>query len=160
MMQSVGLNYVRYFNHRYKRTGTLWEGRYRSTLIQSHSYFLTCSRYIELNPVRAQIAENPAAYQWSSFRHNAAGHADALVTPHPLYRTLGTGDRERQRAYLALLESHIDPGAYDAIRHATNAGIVLGNPAVRAQFETASQRRITRKSHGGDRRSALFHAAR
>ena len=88
-MQSVGRRYVQYFNHTYQRTGTLWEGRYKSTLIQSSRYLLTCMRYIELNPVRADMVGHPADYPWSSYCANAQGEENALLTPHALYRRLG-----------------------------------------------------------------------
>jgi putative transposase len=106
VMQMVGRYYVQYFNYTYERTGTLWEGRYKATLIDSETYALTCYRYIELNPVRAQgMAKHPSEYPWSSYRHNALGQADTLVVPHLLYNGLGTTDEERQARYRALFKS-------------------------------------------------------
>ena len=116
MMQRVGLSYVRYFNKRYGRTGTLWEGRYRSSIVNSQRYFFACSRYIELNPVRAQLAQTPNTYRWSSFHRNATGETDILVKPHPLYSELGSGEDERQNAYLSLFANHIDTDAIAVLR--------------------------------------------
>jgi len=85
LMQSVGRRYVRYINHVYRRTGTLWEGRYKASLIDSERYLLACYRYIELNPVRAAMVASPAQYRWSSYRCNAVGKTDTLITPHVQY---------------------------------------------------------------------------
>ena len=117
MMQALGRRYVSYFNHRYGRTGTLWEGRYRSTLIDSAHYLLTCAQYIELNPVRAGMVAHPDAHPWSSFRRNAYGEADALVTPHELYRTLGSCPSVCEAAYRAMFAGPLER----AVRHARDA---------------------------------------
>jgi putative transposase len=160
MMQAVGRRYVRYFNDRYARTGTLWEGRFRSALIDSHRYFFACSRYIETNPVRARITKLPALYPWSSFRYNANGEPDSLLTPHALYAGLGARAEERRGAYRALFDGNPGAEALDVIRHATNAGAVLGTERFRAQIEEALHRRLERLPHGGDRRSPVFQSAR
>jgi putative transposase len=152
MMQMLGRSYVRYFNDRHERTGTLWEGRYRSTLVDCERYFLTCSRYVESNPVRAGMVERPDLYRWSSFRCNADGAPDALVTPHPVYMALGKGVWTRRDAYRALFSSALDPDELDAIRRATNRGTVLGSTRYREMLEEAVQRRLSRLSHGGIRR--------
>ena len=99
MMQSVGRRYVRYINRCYRRTGTLWEGRYKAALVDSERYLLMCSRYIELNPIRANIVDGPADYKWSSYRHNAFGELDDCVKAHPLYEALGADAESRQVAY-------------------------------------------------------------
>lgn len=90
LMRSLGRRYVGYFNARYRRTGTLWEGRFRSALVDSVPYLFACSRYIELNPTRAGLVDDPAAYPWSSFRHNAGGVDDPVLSPHPQYSALGS----------------------------------------------------------------------
>ena len=110
-MQSLGRYYVQYFNYRYQRTGTLWEGRYKSTLIDAEDYLLTCYRYIELNPVRAGMVEHPRDYRWSSYRCNALGVHDPLITEHALYGQLGCNAGERQGAYRELLQHHISQDA-------------------------------------------------
>ena len=126
MMQVMGPAYVRYFNRRHGRTGTLWEGRYRSGLIDSERYFLQCSRYIEMNPVRAGIVIEPGAYRWSSFRSNALGEFDSLVRRHPVYLALGRENAARREAYRALFDVGLDWTMLDAIRRATNKGVALG----------------------------------
>jgi putative transposase len=137
MMQSVGRRYVHHFNRTYSRTGTLWEGRYRATLIDTDEYLLTCYRYIELNPVRAGMVAHPAEYRWSSYAANALGAADPLVTPHPLYLRLHQDASARRTAYRALFQQAIEDSTLDAIRQATNAAWVLGGDRFRR--ETAGQ---------------------
>lgn len=126
LMRVVCCRYARYFNDKYGRTGTLWEGRYRSTVIDSERYLLTCSRYIELNPVRAGVVTHPAEYPWSSYRHNASGEIDRLVTPHAAYMALARRAPERRAAYCALFAVPLGLGVIDAIRRATNTGRSLG----------------------------------
>jgi REP-associated tyrosine transposase len=126
MMQALGRNYVRYFNDRHQRTGTLWEGRYRSALIDSERYFLQCSVYVETNPVRAGLARTPDEWHWSSFRSNAEGHPDALVRRHALYLALGHTASARREEYRALFTTPLAPPLLDAMRRATNKGIALG----------------------------------
>lgn len=156
MMQSIGRRYVRYFNDRSDRTGTLWEGRYRSTLIDSDRYFFSCSRYVELNPARAGMVSHPGAYRWSSFRCNADGEPDPLITPHRMYRDLGPGSSEREAAYRGMFESDLDLEAVDAIRRATNSGRILGSARFREEVESESTRSLRSLAHGGDRRSKPF----
>ena len=95
----MGRKYVPYFNHKYDRSGTLWEGRFKASSIDSERYLLSCYRYIELNPVRANMVEKPDEYRWSSNRANAYGQANAILTPHPLYLSLGKDKRQRARRY-------------------------------------------------------------
>ena len=131
VMQSVGLRYVRYFNRRHGRTGTLWEGRYRATLIDSDRYLLTCCRYIESNPVRASLTMEPADYQWSSYAANAHGVPDAIVTPHQLYLDLAADPDARQVAYRSLFQSSVDPETIRVIRRDTNFAWPLGSESFR-----------------------------
>jgi putative transposase len=154
MMHFLGSGYVRYFNARHDRTGTLWEGRYKSALIDSEHYLLACSLYIESNPVRAGMVAHPGLYAWSSFRCNARGEGDVLVTPHRVYAGLGAEAPSRLAAYRALFSAPTEPDVLDAIRHATNAGAVLGSTHCREAFEHALNRPLGRPAHGGDRRSS------
>lgn len=126
VVQSVGRRYVAYFNHRYGRTGTLWEGRYRSTVIDSEAYFLNCQRYIEQNPVRAGIVADPAEFPWSSHRFNALGIPDDLLTPHPIMRSLGEDASECRRTYRALCARPLPEASLECIREATTKAWVLG----------------------------------
>jgi putative transposase len=126
MMQGLGRIYVQHFNERYERTGTLWEGRYRSAMIDSETYFLQCSRYVEMNPVRAGLVVTPGEWRWSSFRSNADGQPDALVRRHPVYLALGHTATARREAYRTLFTTPLAPPVVDAIRRATNKGRALG----------------------------------
>jgi len=110
LMKALGQRYVQYFNRTYRRSGTLWEGRYRSCLTQAEDYLLACQRYIELNPVRAGMVAHPADYPWSSYRANAQGDEDVLVTPHEIYLGLGVTEASRLAAYRALFRSELEPG--------------------------------------------------
>ncbi len=102
---AIGRRYVQYINHTYRRTGTLWDSRYKSSLVQEETYLLFCQRYVELNPVRAAMVTDPADYRWSSYRHNAFGEPDPVLTPHSLYLTLGANAVQRQAAYRNLFAS-------------------------------------------------------
>ena len=150
MMQMLGARYVRYFNDRHERSGALWEGRYRSSIIDSERYFLLCSRYIETNPVRAGIVTRPEDFPWSSFRCNANGQEDALVTPHDIYLALSDGPSPRQMAYRALFSSTLDPNALRTIRCAINANAALDSATLRASFESRHRRSMSRVSQDGD----------
>jgi len=141
VMQSVGRRYVGYFNATYRRTGTLWEGRYKSTVIESSSYLFACSRYIELNPVRAGLADNPAAYPWSSFGATALGNRDALVSPHDLYLQLGRRPSARRAAYRGLFDIALDEATIAAIRDATQKGWTLGSRKFRREIAALVGRR-------------------
>ena len=118
LMRALGAWYVRYFNDRYRRSGYLWEGRYRSQLITSGQYFFACSRYIERNPVRAGITDDPSAYIWSSFRCNAFGERDAILTPHPLYAALGSDYAARSIAYRQLFGEEVTARDISEVRTA------------------------------------------
>jgi REP-associated tyrosine transposase len=131
VMQSVGRRYVRYFNDLHGRTGTLWEGRYRASLVQTDPYLLACYRYIELNPVRAGLTTHPRDYAWSSHHANAFGREDPMVILHESYTALGRGSRERQAAYRALFEKQLDDDTLNSIRAATNKGWALGSKTFR-----------------------------
>ena len=159
-MQMVGRYYVQYYNYCYQRTGTLWEGRYKATLIDSEAYLLTCMRYIELNPVRAGMVAHPSEYPWSSYHRNALGEPNELVTPHPEYRRLGKSDEERQAAYRQLFKSHIPEGVVTDIREATNKAWVLGDDRFKQRIQKQLERRVEPKSRGGDRKSEQFRINR
>ncbi len=143
MMKRLGQRYVQYINRSYKRSGTLWEGRFRSCLTQDEEYLLSCYRYIELNPVRAGMVEHPADYPWSSYAANGMGVANEVITPHRLFKNLGHNDTERQSAYRELFRYQLDPGVIDEIRSATNGNYVLGNNRFSREVEEMLGRRVT-----------------
>ena len=120
LMQSVGRNYVRYVNDRYRRTGTLWEGRYKASLVGSGRYLLACYRYIELNPVRAARVKNPADYRWSSHARNAWGKPDLCLKEHKEYTQLGHEAENRLKAYRDLFQTALDGATLDDIRRNLN----------------------------------------
>jgi putative transposase len=159
LMQALGRYYVRYINQTYQRTGTLWEGRYKSTLVDSDTYFLTVSRYIELNPVRAGMVDHPSAYPWSSYRHNAIGKLIELVTPHALYLSLGKTDKARQHHYQALFENPMTDATLEEIRSSINKAWVLGDDRFKRQIETITKRRASPLARGGDRKSEKYRAS-
>lgn len=147
-LQSIGRRYVQYFNFSYQRTGTLWEGRYKSTLIDSERYLLTCMRYIEMNPVRAEMVAHPSEYLWSSYRANAQGNADVLLAPHELYQRLGRSDEERKSAYRQLFRAQVSKSDVDAIRNATNKGWVLGDSQFGEKVSALTDRRAMPMARG------------
>jgi putative transposase len=153
--QSVGRRYVQYFNYTYKRSGTLWEGRYRATVVDSERYLLTLMRYIELNPVRAGMVAMPQDYPWSSYRRNALGeggpNTDWLM-PHEEYMRLALDDLARQKAYQALFATAIDRDDLAAIRDCTHKGWALGGERFRAEIEALGQRQAASRGVGRPRK--------
>ncbi|GGY76231.1 transposase [Marinobacter zhanjiangensis] len=135
MMQSVGRRYVRYFNHRHERTGGLWEGRFKSFMVESERYLLSCQRYIELNPVRAGMVRLPEQYVWSSFQCHGRGRDSALHTPHEEYLRLGPTPAERIRAYHQLFEQTPAEGELQEVRQCMKTGYALGSEAFRKRLE-------------------------
>lgn len=160
MMQAIGRGYVRYVNGRYRRSGTLWEGRFKSALIDSERYLLICSRYIEFNPVRAEMVKHPAEYRWSSHRCNALGREDRVITPHPLYTQLGFDAGMQQSVYRGLFAGHIGEAELSLIRKGTETGAVVGSERFRQEIRAMIERRVKRYPHGGDRKSPLFREGR
>jgi putative transposase len=149
ILQALGREYTLKFNRRRCRTGGLWEGRYRATLVDTERYLLTCYRYIELNPVRAGIVAHPIAYRWSSHHANALGDADELITPHDTYWQLGGDDSVRRAAYTALFASVLDESTLQTIRDSTNKGWALGDAAFRERVARITKRRATPLQRGG-----------
>lgn len=152
MMKRLGQRYVQYVNRTYRRSGTLWEGRFRSCLTEEESYVLGCYRYIELNPVRADMVEHPGEYRWSSYRSNAQGEASDLLRPHVCYQALGGDEPRRQAAYRELFRYQLDPGLVDEIRGATNGNYALGSPRFQEQVARALGRRAARGKSGRPRK--------
>ena len=135
MLQELGRRYVRIINSVHGRTGTLWEGRFRSSLIDSEAYLLTCHRYIELNPVRANLVTHPSAYAWSSHRHYIEGKDDRLITKHASFTALGRDHAERRAAFKALFDHDIDEATLVRIRESLHSGAALGSTAFMERLE-------------------------
>lgn len=146
--EALGQRYVQYFNRSYRRSGTLWEGRYRSCLVQEDAYLLACQHYIELNPVRANMVEHPAEYPWSSYRAHAQGEAHPLLTPHPLYQALGPEANSRQFAYRERFRYELEPGLADQVRQATNGNFALGCERFADEITKALGQRAARGKPG------------
>jgi putative transposase len=140
LMQKLGSQYVVVFNTRHRRSGTLWEGRYKSCLVDSESYLLRCMRYIDLNPVRARMTDDPAAFPWSSCASLCGTRDDPLLSPHPAYIALGTSPQERAAAYRSLLAEAIADDDLQAIRSYLQQQRALGRDAFRAMVEAETRR--------------------
>lgn len=140
MVQSLAGRYVRHVNHARGRSGTLWEGRYRAAPIDADRYFMTCSRYIEMNPVRAGLARVPADYAWSSYRRNAMGAHDEAVSEHVLYSSLGIDASARCAVYRSLFADAPDGAEIDALRSATQSGLPYGRREFVAEIELLRRR--------------------
>jgi len=148
LMKRLGQRYVQYFNRAYRRTGTLWEGRFRSCVVGEEAYFLGCQRYIEMNPVRAGMVAHPGEYRWSSYGANAQGEVSPLIRPHSVYGGLGLTDEERQVAYRELFRYELDPGLVDEIRRVTHGGLVLGSERFAQEIALLAGRRTQRGKAG------------
>jgi putative transposase len=131
-MRDLGQRYVPYFNQRHGRTGTLWEGRFRSCIVESARYVLACYRYMELNPVRAGMVKHPAGYAWSSYTVNSGARSDPLLSPHPEFAALAADNERRHAAYRALFADEIDQPLLAAIRDSTNEGYPLASEAFKS----------------------------
>ena len=148
MMQAVGRRYVRLFNDAHERSGTLWEGRYKSTLIQTDRYLLACMAYIDLNPVRAGIVAMPDDFAWSSYRHYAGLRVDPLITPHALYWQLGNTPFAREAAYVELVGNGVSDQEKADLTQSTLRGWVLGEGGFVADLQKLTARRISKATPG------------
>lgn len=140
-VQSVGRRYVAYFNERYERTGTLWEGRYRSTIVEAERYLFACHRYIDTNPVRAGMVAHPVDYTWSSHHFYALGRPDSLITPHPAILALSADEDRRRKAYVRMFELPLEDKVLDVIRGCSNKGWALGSAEFCDSLEETAGRR-------------------
>lgn len=148
LIRDLGQRYVQYFNRRYARSGTLWESRYRSCLVDSATYVLACYRYIELNPVRAGMVVSPVDYRWSSHLGNAGRTVNKLLTPHPEYAALGADAAVRHASYRQLFARGDEPGFLAAVRDATNGGFALVADSMKARIQAATGRHLDRRKPG------------
>ena len=148
MMQAVGRRYVRHFNDSQGRTGTLWEGRYRCAVIQADRHMLACMAYIDLNPVRAGMVADPADYPWSSHNHYTGARLDRLITPHPLYWTLGNTPFAREAAYADLVRAGVAQPVRYALTRSALGGWALGEADFVADLQTRTERRVAKSKAG------------
>ncbi len=152
MMQAVGRRYVGSFNARYRRTGTLWEGRFKAALVDTARYALTCYRYIELNPVRAHMVEGLSDYPWSSYHANALGQPNPLLTPHEAYLALDEDNATREVAYRAWVNNTFDEAEITELRQHTQQQRAWGSDRFRQQVEALTQRAATVRPRGRPRK--------
>ena len=152
LMKRLGQHYVQYINRTYQRSGTLWEGRFRSCILRQDDYLLVCQRYIELNPVRAGIVAHPGEYRWSSYSCNGQGEKSDMLSPHSVYLSLGRSSTERQIAYRELFRHELEPGTIDQIRQATNGNFALGNLRFKEEITSILGRRVTPGKAGRPRK--------
>jgi putative transposase len=148
LMQSLGRRYVQYINRTYQRCGTLWESRHKASLVDAEHYLLACYRYIELNPVAAQMVSHPGDYRWSSYPANAFGRSNSLTTPHPVYLQLGTTGKTRQANYRQLFSSSLGKDEIHAIRTAARFSTPLGNERFKQQIEKATGHKSNQARRG------------
>ncbi len=148
LMKHLGQLHTQFMNRTYYRTGTLWEGRFRSCIVQSEEYALACYRYIEMNPVRAGLVNHPAAYEWSSYEVNAGGAGAAFITPHEEYQRLGTTLQERREAYGGLFALVLSAAQLAEIRNATNGNFALGLVGFKQRIAAVLGRRVERGAPG------------
>ncbi len=154
-MKRLGQRYVQYVNRTYKRSGTLWEGRFRSSIIQQQEYLFYCHRYIEMNPVRAGIVRHPREYRWSSYLCNGHGNKSELLSCHSLYLGLGRTDSERQTAYRDLFRYELESDEIDKIRKATNGNYALGNERFKEEISKILGRRVIPGKAGRPRKKKV-----
>jgi len=152
-LQSLGRRYVQYFNHKYGSSGTLWEGRYRATVLDSKRYLLTCSRFIELNGVRAGLVDRPGEYDWSSYARNALGQEDPLISEHREYKNLAAGGKPAHKIYRSLFKKRISDDELGMIRDSTNKGWALGDEKFARKIEKTGGRRAAQLPRGRPRLS-------
>ena len=153
VMCDLGRDFVRTFNRNYQRTGTLWEGRFKSSLVDTNRYCLTCYRYIELNPVRAGMVRHPADYRWSSYHCNGLGKPDTLISPHDCWLLLGEDDHARTATYEALCKDVLEQADIEHIRHCVNTGLPTGNDRFRRDIEKSLSIRLGQGKRGRPRNS-------
>lgn len=154
MMQWIGRHYVPYFNQKYARAGTLWQGRYKAAVIDAQRYFVTCCAYIELNPVRGGLVQTAGDYPWSSYQHHVGIKSDPIISDHPLYWSLGNTPFEREAAYKALVEQGVNEEDVRILTEATLKGWALGTEQFQLALEKQTRRRVRQARRGRPRSSA------
>ena len=155
LMKRLGQRYVQYINRTYKRSGTLWEGRFRSSIIQHQEYLFRCQKYIEMNPVRAGIVNHPGKYRWSSYQVNGQGHKSNLITPHVLYQNLAQDAKQRKLAYRELFSHELESEEIDKIRKAVNGNFALGSSKFTEKISKKLGRRVIAGKAGRPKKNLI-----
>ncbi len=155
VMQLVGNRYVQYINKKYGRSGSLWEGRHKASLINAEEYLLACYRYIELNPVRANIVKHPGGYRWSSYQHHATDYCDNLISEHDLYLSIDSNPIKRQYYYRELFKNALDDENAHHIRIAANFSAPLGGSQFKEQIEAMTGRKVSQLRKGRPERIGI-----
>lgn len=161
VMQSIGRRYVQYINKTYRRSGTLWEGRHKASLVDVNNYLFTCYRYIELNPVRAGMVNHPSEYRWSSFMANAHGHMNCRITPHELFESLGADAESARKSYREMFEADLGVSEIHQIRNAAQFSLPLGNTRFNEKIEEMIGRKLgyARRGRPGIKEEAAIYIA-
>lgn len=153
MMQWLGRHYVPYFNAKYQRSGTLWQGRYKATVLEAKQYFLSCSLYIEANPVRSGIVTDAVDYPWSSYQHHIGLNTNPLITDHPVYWDLGNTPFQREAAYKQMMSNGLPVAEIQALMNATLKGWILGSDVFKTEMAKLTARRVEPSKRGRPRKS-------
>ena len=148
MMQWIGRFYVPYFNRKYSRSGTLWQGRFKTSVIDSEMYFMRCSRYIEMNPVRAGFVTHVSEYKWSSYAHHVGDRLDGIIADHPLYWALGNTPFEREAAYRQFMMQLVTQNEVDSLNQSVLKGLALGSEQFKIALEKRTSRRVRPAKRG------------
>lgn len=155
LFQGIGRHYVPYINKKYQRTGGLWEGRFKASIIDSENYLFGCMRYIELNPVRAKMVEKPEAYRWSSYRANAQGEHNAILSPHEEYLRLSKNQQERATNYKAMFTDQMTENMLGEIRLSCQSGVPLGSKRFVDQIEKTLGQKVGYSRRGRPRKEII-----
>ena len=155
LMKGLGQRYVQYVNRTCQRTGTLWEGRFRSCLVQQDNYVLACYRYIEMNPVRAGMVAHPGDYRWTSYRTNAQGELSGFISSHAVYSDLGSGAAQRAEAYRSTFLDRLSPELIEKIRSSTNGNYVLGDQKFASEIAQIVGKRVSPSVSGRPKKCVL-----
>lgn len=154
MMQWIGRHYVPYFNSKYQRKGSLWQGRYKATVMEAGRYFLPCSLYVESNPVRSKLVTDALDYPWSSYQHHSGLKTNPLITDHPVYWAMGNTPFQREAAYKEMMAHGLPPAAIEEISNATLKGWLIGSDGYKAEMTKLSARRVEPIRRGRPRKQA------
>ena len=147
-MQRVGRYYVPWYNAKYSRTGSLFQGRFKTSLIEAERYFMACSRFIESNPVRSQLVAEPREYRWSSYAHHAGIRPESVITDHRLYWALGNTPFQREAAYIELSRPALGQAEMATVEAAVLKGWPLGSEQFKSEIQHRAKRQVLPAKRG------------